>query len=126
MEERKLTQLFWLCLWHCCNFFYLYSYLVIEKCVTLISCIRNKNLLTYFTLDEHLTWPPQISHVQMKLNQAIRILSKLRYQANIQVLKKVYHSLFGTHLLYACQLWGQNNKETQNKIRTLQNRALKK
>ena len=76
-------------------------------------------------LDEHLTWSPQISHVQMKLNRAIGILSKLRYQANIHVLKTVYHSLFGTHLLYACQLWGQNNKETQNKFRTLQNRALK-
>ena len=77
-------------------------------------------------LDEHLTWSPQISHVQMKLNQAIGILSKLRYQANTDILKTVYHSLFGTHLIYACQLWGQNNKETQNKFRTLQNRALKK
>ena len=76
--------------------------------------------------DEHLTWSPQISHVQMKLNQAIGILSKLRYQANIDILKTVYHSLFGTHLIYACQLWGQSNKETQNKFRTLQNRSLKK
>ena len=76
-------------------------------------------------LDEHLTWSPQISHVQMKLSRAIGILSKLRYQANTDILKTVYHSLFGTHLIYACQLWGQNNKETQNKFWTLQNRALK-
>ena len=66
-------------------------------------------------LDEPLTWSPQISHVQMKLiNPAIRILNKLSYQANIHVLKTVHHSLFETHLLYVCQLWGQNNKETQN------------
>ena len=78
-------------------------------------------------LDEPLTLSPQISHVQMKLiNPATRILNKLRYQANIHVLKTVYHSLFETHLLYACQLWGQNNKETQNRFRILQNRALKK
>ena len=77
-------------------------------------------------LDEHLTWSPQISHLQMKLNRAIGILSKLRYRANTHILKTVYHSLFETQLIYACQLWGQNNKETQNKIRTLQNRALKK
>ena len=64
-------------------------------------------------LDEYLTWSPQISHAQMKLNRAIGILSKLRYQANIHVLKTVYHSLFGTHLLYAFQLWGQNKKETK-------------
>ena len=50
-------------------------------------------------LGEHLTWFSQISHVQMKLNQAIGILSKLRYQA--------------------CQLLGPNNKETQNQYRTL-------
>ena len=36
-------------------------------------------------LDEHLTWSPQISHVQMKLNRAIGKLDKLRYQANIHV-----------------------------------------
>ena len=77
-------------------------------------------------LNEHLTWTTQTSHVQMKLNRAIGILSKLRYQANIHVLKTVYHSLFETHILYAWQLWGQNNKETENKIQTLQNRALKK
>ena len=77
-------------------------------------------------LDEHLTWSLQISHVQMKLSRAIGMLSKLRYQANIDTLKTVCHSLFGTHLIYACQLWGQNNKETQNKFRTLQSRALKK
>ena len=76
------------------------------------------NSVKYFgaLLDEHLTSSPQISYVQMKLNRVIGILSKLRYQANIYVLKTVYHSLFGFHLLYVCQLWGQNNKETQNKI----------
>ena len=66
--------------------------------------------------DEHLTWSPQISHVQMKLIQAIGILSKLKYQVTIHILKTVYHSLFGTHLLYACQIWGQDNKETQKKF----------
>ena len=45
-------------------------------------------------LDEHVTWSPQISHVQIKLNRAIGILSKLRYQANTDILKTVYHSLF--------------------------------
>ena len=74
-------------------------------------------------LDEHLTWSPQVSHVQMKLSRTIGILSQLRYQANIHILKTVYHSLFETHFLYACQLWGQNNKETQNQFRTLQIRA---
>ena len=76
-------------------------------------------------LHEHLMCSPQILHVQMKLNQAVGKLTKLRYQANIHILKTIYHSLFETHLIYVCQL-GQNNKETQKKFRTLQNRALKK
>ena len=77
-------------------------------------------------LDEHLTWSPQILYVQMKFNRAIGILSELRYQTDIHVLKMVYRSLLGSHLLYACQLLGQNSKETQNKFQTLQNRAFKK
>ena len=77
-------------------------------------------------LDEHFTWSPQISLVQMKLNQVIGILNKLRYQANIHILKMAYHSLFGSYLLYARQLWGQNNKETQNQLLTSQNNAIKK
>ena len=72
-------------------------------------------------LDEHLTWPSQI----LKLKRAIVTLSKLRSQGNIHILKTVYHFLFGTHLLYACQLWGQNSKETQNQYRTFRNRVLK-
>ena len=57
-------------------------------------------------LDEHLTWSPQISLVQMKLNRIIGILSKQRYQAKIHILKTIYRSLFGTHLVYACKLRG--------------------
>ena len=38
-------------------------------------------------LDEHLHWNEQISQVKMKLNRAIGILSKLRYNANLSVLK---------------------------------------
>ena len=66
-------------------------------------------------LDENLTWSPQISNVQMKLNWAIGKLSKLRYQANIYIPRMVHHSLFGPHLLYACQFSNQNNNEMQNR-----------
>ena len=58
-------------------------------------------------LDEHLHWNEKISQVKMKLNRAIGILSKLRYNANLSVLKIIHHSLFGSHLLYGSQLWGK-------------------
>ena len=62
----------------------------------------------------------------MKLNRAIGILSKLRYNANLTVLKIIYNSLFGSHLLYSSQIWGWKTLKTQTTFQTLQNRALKK
>ena len=56
-------------------------------------------------LDEHLQWNDQIVHVKIKLNRAIGILSKIRHNANPIILKVVYHSLFGSNLLYRAQLW---------------------
>ena len=38
----------------------------------------------------------------------------------------VYHSLFGSNLLYSAQLWGQTNLANQNSIQVLQNRAIRK
>ena len=63
-------------------------------------------------LDEHLNWHEQISQVKTKLNCAIGILIKLKYNANLSVLKIIYHSLFGFHLLYGSQIWEQKNLKT--------------
>ena len=38
----------------------------------------------------------------------------------------VYHSLFGSNLLYGAQLWGQTNLANQNSIQVLQNCAIRK
>ena len=77
-------------------------------------------------LDEHLQWTKQSSHVKMKLDRAIGILSKLRYKSNPDILKITYHSLFGSHLLCGCQLWFQKNLWSLNQIQILQNSPLKK
>ena len=77
-------------------------------------------------LDEHLHWNEQISQVKTKLNRAIGILSKLRYNANPSALKIIYHSLFGSYLLYGSQLRGEKTLQTQTTFQALQNRALKK
>ena len=77
-------------------------------------------------LDEHLHWNEQISQVKMKLNRAIGILSKLRYNANLSVLKIIYHSLFGSRLLYGSQLWEQKTLKTETTFQTLQTVPLRK
>ena len=38
----------------------------------------------------------------------------------------IYHSLFGSHLQYGAQLWGQGKCVNRNNIQKLQNRALRK
>ena len=77
-------------------------------------------------LDEHLLWTKQVNWVNSKLNQTVGILSKLRYNMSLLVLKIVYHSLFGSHLQYGAQLWGQGNCFNRNNIQKLQNQALRK
>ena len=72
----------------------------------------------YLGVDEHLLWNKQIAHIKMRLNRAIGILSKLQINANVNILKTAYYSLFE-------QLWAKNN-ETITTFQKLQNRALRK
>ena len=62
----------------------------------------------------------------MRLNRAIGMLSKLRINAKLNILKTAYYSLFESHLQYNTQLWGQKNNETITTFQKLQNRALRK
>ena len=66
-------------------------------------------------VDEHLQWTKQLSNVKIKLNRAIGILSKLRDNSNLDILKITYHSLFGSHFLYACHL---SSKESTIKTKS--------
>ena len=77
-------------------------------------------------LGEHLLWTKQVNWVHSMLNQTIRILSKLKYNTSLSILKFVYHSLFGSHLQYGAQLWGQGNCVNRNNIQKRQNQALRK
>ena len=78
-------------------------------------------------LDEHVLWTNQVNWVNSKLNQTIEILLKIeKPNASLPVLKIVYHSLFGSHLQYGSQLWGQGNCVNQNNIQNHQNQTLRK
>ena len=59
---------------------------------------------------------------KLKAEPNIGILSKLGCNKSLPILKIVYHSLFGSHLQYGTQLWGQgnwvNNKITCKTFRT--------
>ena len=92
--------------------------------LTPISTVKYLGIL----FDEHLLWENQVNWVKQsfELNRTIGILSKLRYNTSLPILKIVYHSLFGSQLQYGPHLWGQGNCVNQNNIQNLQNRALRK
>ena len=59
-----------------------------------------------------------------KLNRAIVILSKARHYAPKFLSKTIYYSLFNSHLIYACQVLGQNKKYLEQ-LPALQNKAIR-
>ena len=56
----------------------------------------------------------------------MEFLVNLRHNTSLPILKIVYHSLFGSHLQYGTQLWGQENCVNRNNVQNLQNRTLRK
>ena len=74
-------------------------------------------------LDEHLHWNEQVSQVKMKLNRAIGILSNLRYNANLSVLKIIHYL---ASIYFIAPKYGGESLWRQTTFQTLQNRALKK
>ena len=77
-------------------------------------------------LDNKLNWSEQVTTLCNRLSRAIGILSKLRYNLPLNTLRMVYHSIFNSLLLYACQIWGLNSQTIKTKIQNLQDRALRK
>ena len=63
--------------------------------------------------------------MKKKLNRAIRLLSKVQHFTSQHLLKTIYYSLFNSHLIYRCQVWGQYQGTEFKKIKTLQEKAVK-
>ena len=76
-------------------------------------------------LDEHLTWKPHINYVASKLQRANGAISKLRHYVPLKTLINVYHSIFSSHMRYACQIWGLRDCTVTHRILTLQKAAVK-
>ena len=55
--------------------------------------------------DEHMSWYEQIYEINLKLNHAIGILSKLHSHKNLNTLRIAYYSLFQFQLQYGIKLW---------------------
>ena len=54
------------------------------------------------------------------------LLSKVRHYVPKHLLRTIYHSIFNSHLIYACKIWGQNQTNYYcKKVLRLQDKALR-
>lgn len=74
---------------------------------------------------DDLHWDKHLTILLKKLSRAIGILSKIRHYVPLLLLRTIYYSLFNSHMIYGCQIWGQNSSILLTKIKKLQEKALK-
>ena len=58
-------------------------------------------------LQDDLYWNLHLSQLCKKLSRSIGLLSKIRHYVPKHLLKTIYYSIFNSHLIYAGEIWGQ-------------------
>ena len=74
-------------------------------------------------LDENLCWKSHVDHIAPKLQRANGLLSKIRHYVPPKTLLNIYHSIFSSHMRYACQVWGLCDTTITHRIFTLQKKS---
>ena len=77
--------------------------------------ICNKVQYLGVALEENLEWNTHLNTLKLKLNRAIGLLCKIRLYVPKFLSKTLYYTIFHSHLIYACQIWGQSSN-TLNEI----------
>ena len=63
--------------------------------------------------------------LEKKLSKGIGLLSKIRHYAPKFLLKTIYYSIFNSHLIYGCEVWGKNqNKALVYRLQKLQEKSV--
>ena len=75
---------------------------------------------------EHLIFDKQLEAVKNKLNRANGILAKLRHFTSKDILRTNYFVIFDSHMRYACQVWGTNETQMMNSLKSSQNKVVRK
>ena len=76
-------------------------------------------------LQDDLYWNSYLTKLRKKLSRSIGLLSKVRYYVPKHLLRTIYHSVFNSHLIYACEIWGQNKSHYFKKLLRLQEGTLR-
>jgi hypothetical protein len=76
-------------------------------------------------LDEHLDGSAHCTELQSKLRRSIGMISKVKHYLTSSELLSFYHATFASNMLFGAQIWGITSQRIVNRIKTLQNRAIK-
>ena len=77
-------------------------------------------------IDKHLNWTTHIDELCKKLSRANGIISKLRYNAPLDICKRVYYAIFFSHLINGCNLWSLTPcKKNLARIERLQKKCVR-
>ena len=89
--------------------------------------ILPKSSVTYLgvKINQFLSWKDHFMLLESKLSRANGILAKLRHYVSQETLINVYHAIFNSHLNYCLLVWGKLPNYITDKIRSLQNSALR-
>ena len=96
--------------------------------VSVVKNLRQSSQVRYLgvILQDHLHWDTHLRNLEKKLSLSIGLLSKIRYYVPMHLLRTIYYSIFNSHLIYACEMWGQNQNNLRfMKLTKLQNKVLK-
>ena len=77
-------------------------------------------------LQDDLHWATHLANLEKKSSRSIGLLSKIRQYVSMHLLQTIYYSIFHCHLIYAYEIWGQNQNNLRfTKLTKLQKKALK-
>ena len=76
-------------------------------------------------VQDTLEWDIHLNVIIKKLQRAIGLLSKIRHYVPKWLLRTIYFSLFNSHLIYGCEIWGQRETQLFRNVQELQDKAIR-
>ena len=76
-------------------------------------------------IDNRLSWKPQIDKMCAKMSSVCGVISKVRHILDRKSMLMIYNSLVENRLRYGILSWSTASSQQLNRLKTLQNRALR-
>ena len=96
-----------------------------KDCYFQIKKIVSADWVIYLGLTLQSHWKTHLTSLDKKLSRCIGLLSKIRHYLPKFLFKTICYSTFNSHLIYGCEVWGQNqNNVLAERLQKLQEKAV--